>query len=691
MGHIRRHIGGGISITVLAMAIALPLKAQAERGSGALDEITIYGTRSPQISFDVPALISKIDADAPGNALAGDVADLLEFTPGVNVSGSPRREGQTISIRGFDDEAIITLIDGRRQNFESAHDGRFYLNMDLLKSVEIVKGSSSALYGGGAIGGVVAFETKDAADFLAPGENFGSTLSFGYRSGNSEYAPTLIAYGLIGNWDVLGSFSYLSSDDVEQGDGNKLDDEDSIVSGLLKLGYSFNDFHTVKIETSLLSNEGKEPNNGAGVINPNLDVDKNIEDYQVGVKYSFDNPNINWLNAKTHLYYNYTEVEETDKTGRTVGRVQTRELQTIGWTLDAQTKLGDEKLHVHVISYGVEVYRDEQEGTSSITMDGRRGGVPNAEAVNFGLYIQGETTLYTRLGDFLFIPALRFDRYESEDEAGNSQDENAFSPKVALTYKPIKHVMSFISWSRAFRAPNLTELYPTGQHFPAQTITVRGRTITLFPRNVFVENPNLKPETVDTLEIGAGINFPGLIRKDDRLSIKGSWFLSDGSDFIDADIDLRRGRTENVNVPNARIAGWEVQNELISDPLRLSWSLSYVRAVNEDTGEYLSNNVPLNLVADISSKIAMLDGLIGWRMRYAARNDRVGADDEPTGGYFVNDLYLRWNPQNTPWLKPLIVDFGIDNVFDRAYKKRFATLVEEGISVNFKLSYGYQW
>ncbi len=94
--------------------------AQDEEPPTLLDKITIssYATRSPQPTFDVPALISQVETDAPGNALAGDVADLLEFTPGVEVDNGPRRNGQTISIRGFDDEAIITLIDGRRQNCE---------------------------------------------------------------------------------------------------------------------------------------------------------------------------------------------------------------------------------------------------------------------------------------------------------------------------------------------------------------------------------------------------------------------------------------------------------------------------------------------------------------------------------------------------------------------------------------------
>lgn len=93
--------------------------AEEVHATTALDAVTVYATRSPQSTFDVPAIVSNVDPSAAGNTAAGDVGDLLEFTPGVEVDNGPRRNGQTISIRGFDDESIITLMDGRRQNFES--------------------------------------------------------------------------------------------------------------------------------------------------------------------------------------------------------------------------------------------------------------------------------------------------------------------------------------------------------------------------------------------------------------------------------------------------------------------------------------------------------------------------------------------------------------------------------------------
>lgn len=232
-----------ISLTVIHEAAA-----DDKNIIGTMDSVTVYATRSAASTFEVPAMVSRVDAEGPGTANAGTISDLLQFTPGVEVENGSRRNGQTISIRGFDNDSIITLIDGRRQNFEAAHDGRFYIDPALLKSVEIVRGASSSIYGGGGIGGVVAFDTKDASDMLEPGQKFGALTSYSYRTANGESAPLLAAYGRTGGVDLLGSIGYRRSGDIRLGDmsgksgTSTLLTKDRVTSGLviriLICGYS---------------------------------------------------------------------------------------------------------------------------------------------------------------------------------------------------------------------------------------------------------------------------------------------------------------------------------------------------------------------------------------------------------------------------------------------------------------------
>lgn len=70
------------------------------------------------------------------------------------------------------------------------------------------------------------------------------------------------------------------------------------------------------------------------------------------------------------------------------------------------------------------------------------------EATNLGFYPQDEVALETPLGAVLFIPALRFDHYESDADSGHAQNENEVSPKVSLSYKPLDGVVLFGSWAR---------------------------------------------------------------------------------------------------------------------------------------------------------------------------------------------------------------------------------------------------
>lgn len=695
-----------------AAAQAQPDRTQPDRtqtGMAQTDAITVYATRSPQAMFEVPSLVSRLEADAPGQALAHNLADFLAFLPGVNLDGGPRRNGQTLAVRGFDDEAILTLLDGRRQNFESEHDGRMFLDPALLKSVEIVRGASSAIYGGGAIGGVAAYETKSAAELLPPGQIAGARVSGGYRSANQEGATSLAAFARARNWDIMGAFAFRDSGQIAQGGGGRLEADARLVSGLVKASVSLADYHTFKWEGQLFRQSGTEPNNPQTLANQrdNLRVDKDVRDAQLSVKYAYDQPQNPWLKPRAHVYYNDTRVDETDLEGGTLGREQARVLQTIGVTLDNASRLRLGARHRHLFSYGFELYRDRQDGRSSAA--GERSGVPDAEALNYGFYLQDEVMLDTPAGRLLFIPAVRVDSYTKEDSQSRSQNRTQVSPKISLSYVPIEQLMVFGSWAQAFRAPNLTETFAIGRHFAGgapdvafgvrcpnlRAITVpappgrRPLQIRFVPNNNFVPNPGLKPETVSTMEFGAGLRGGTRAKLPGRAEVKGSWFRSDGRNFIAREIDVCAGTTQFVNIASARLSGWEVELRYAWQWLQLRLAGFAVEAENADSGAPISSNVPLTLVADAAFEIARLDSVLGWRGRFADDNDRVGAGDFPTAGYAVNDIYWRFVPRVFGPRKPVRIDFSIENVLDESYQKRFSAIREEGRSFNFRLA--LQW
>jgi len=658
---------------LLSTTVLTPAFAADEQPVTTLDTTTVYATKSKQSTFDVPAMVNTIDAEAPGNANAGMLQDLIDHQVGVEVTGGPRSNGQVVNIRGYSDEAIITLIDGRRQQFPTGHDGRQFIDPSLLKTVEIVRGSSSAIYGGGGIGGVIAFETKDAVDLLEPGQDFGISSSLLFRTGNNTVSPNVTAFGLLGNLDVVGSLTYKRAGDIDQGDGGELEAKDRIYNALVKGAYTFGDFHTASLSASIFNNDGEEPNNPAST---DAVVAKDVSDYQFSLKYEYENPEQDLIKPKLHLYYNLTKTDERDLTGTNAGRVRSRDFDTIGFTVDNQSRVGFGSTHNHTFSYGVEAYRDTLEPSSTT---GSFGGVPDAQSDTFGIYIQDEIDVRTDAGQFLIIPAIRYDHFSSEDNAGNEQSEGAFSPKLAVTYKPVPSFMVFSSVARAFRAPALIETYATGQHFPG------GGPI---PNNNYIPNPDLKPEVVTTVEIGAGVDLNNVITENDALLIKGSAYQSWGKDFITLDVDIFGGTTENINVPDAKLFGWELEGSYAYGPWTARTGLSYVEAENDNTGEYLSNSTPVTFVSDLSYTAKSIDSVLGWRMKISDDADKVEDSGTETDGYAVHDLYYRYAPQEGQF-KNLIFDFSIENLFDTDYVRKGAVVSEEGMSINARV--GYKW
>ncbi len=158
--------------------------------------------------------------------------------------------------------------------------------------------------------------------------------------------------------------------------------------------------------------------------------------------------------------------------------------------------------------------------------------------------------------------------------------------------------MVFGSYSHAFRAPEMDELFLTGVHFQ---IPVGAGVV-----NRFVPNPDLKPQRTRTLEFGAGLNFDDLIQENDKFQIKASHFRIWGTDFIDLSVTQPTlfvdcnpfipgncdGTTNSANVPNAFLAGTEVEAPYENDRVIVGASFSNLSGENTDTGANLGSLTP---------------------------------------------------------------------------------------------------
>ena len=130
-----------------------------------IETIVVIG-KTPRKVQDVVGSVSVINSGVIDKQLVHDIADLLRYEAGISMVNSGSRFGNSsIAIRGISGNRIATEIDGvpvaEQFNVGSySNSGRNYVDPELIKQVEILRGPASSTYGSDAIGGVVSFVTK---------------------------------------------------------------------------------------------------------------------------------------------------------------------------------------------------------------------------------------------------------------------------------------------------------------------------------------------------------------------------------------------------------------------------------------------------------------------------------------------------------------------------------------------------
>ncbi len=670
--------------------------AQALQASDALilEPVTVTATTNPMAAFEYPGQVTVMPREQIELLNPSSLDDIYQFIPGVQSVGGPRRTGEVPSIRGFDGPDVNVLFDGVRQNFNSGHDGRLFLDPALLSSVEVVRGPTSALYGSGGLGGTLEFRTLDASDFLAPGETMGARGRVGYASvaGEDQYSGT--TYGRSHGFDVLGSFSYRDAGDIELGDGSTLRNNESLKSGLVKGSYTGLPDH--RFDLSYLGYRGDvtEPANPQGAGSGGLS-DKNINNDTVRGAWRWTSSDHKWLDLGVLTYYVRNSVDETslaDTAENPAGTKLDRQVDTVGIKVDNRTPVAlTENIHT-LITYGTEAFRDKQDGSSSSSDDGERLGVPDADADTYAGFVQNEITfeqLFGTPGSWLLVPGLRYDHFKNDADGEPSNSDGKLSPKVGLSYLPTDWLMLFGNYAHAFRAPTFDEMYADGLHFAIPGLA----------DNFFIPNPDLKPQETVNYELGAGLRFRDVVQNGDRASLKGSYFWIDGKDFIDLQVDqpfppacfppFCNGTTQAVNVHDAELNGTEIEADYDSRRLFLALGYSYLDGEDSDTGRPLGVQQPKTLTARVGLKFPAIDSIIGWRGIFAGRLDKADPGEEQDA-YQVHDVFASWQPQ-AGLLRGLRFDAGVDNIFDKTYTQVYADVVEPGRDYKVALSYTLNW
>jgi iron complex outermembrane receptor protein len=557
-------------------------------------ETVSIATGSKQPLRRAPAVASVITAADIAATGAKDLDEVLETVPGIHVSRSPVRYASIIIIRGIGgggptNPQVLLLQNGiPLTTMYNGDKGAAWNGVPLenIARIEIIRGPGSALYGADAYSGVINIITKTAAESAG--------TQYGFRAGSFNSRDGWVQHG--GNWGEVEVAAYLrvgSTDgiketiraDAQSANDIKYGTAASLAPGSVNTGYNAVDGSLdLSLDKWRLRSSYKmrdKLQTGAGISSA-LDPTSLGRTENLLTDLSWNDPQFaqDWSAGATAsaLYYILTYPDNVMllPPGATVGPVGSptyfpdgmiggpnqweREFRFSGFA----TYSGFEN---HSLRFGaghdnLDMYKTRTNKNYTLSAT----GVP----INPGPVLD-----YTGIQPHILPHLRRVDYVVAQDEwnfakdwsmtAGVRHDRysdfgGTTNPRLALVWDATLDLTAKLLYGQAFRAPSFNEQYGINP-------VVNG-------------NPNLKPETMRTLEAA----FAWQARRDTQVNL--SLFRYDMHDIIRPVANPAPAvGTTYQNVGSQHGSGMELEAVWEAGrTLRVSGNYAYQQSIDEASG-----------------------------------------------------------------------------------------------------------
>lgn len=632
-----------------------------------LDGIVVTSTKTEQSWVEALSGSSAVDrATMDEQFQATEISTILNTIPGITTSQRASDTATSINIRGLQDFGRVNvLIEGARQNFQrTGHNanGAFYIEPEMLGSVDVTRGPTSMIYGSGAIGGVVAFRLLNADDFLKDGEYAAvrSRTSYGTNGDGRLGSGTVAARS--GNFDILGQANFRESNEYEDGGGNTIADSgDKTKSNMINARWRPAAGHQITGTLIDYTSDFVDATASAsGAITRRVST---VDNNQYTLGYTFESPTNPLIDFSAKIYRNDTVLDQE----RPTNPLQNRQfdLTTEGFDINNTSRFGSSNFKF-ALTYGVDGVYDEVK-----TRDADNGSgiafTPRGKRTLEGTFIQNQLTMF----DFVdLITALRYDRYEL-DNAVNTVEDDRVSPKVTLGVTPLAGITLFGTYAEGYRAPSTTETLIAGTHPPPAAFNL-------------LPNPNLTPEVAHNWEGGVNFKFDGVLQQNDAFRAKVVGFRNRIDDYIDAIYTDTLGNNPPVgfclpclmddtfqymNIASALIEGVELEASYDAGSWFAALSAHHITGKNEATGDRLVTVLPDRASATLGFRFLDQRLVAGTRVTVVDSHEggSVGTSASASvypasGSYTLVDLFAQYE-----FNEHATLNLNIDNVFDKEY------------------------
>lgn len=659
----------------LAMALVLlvpPVGAQDDKGyrEYSLGEIVVSEQGSAVRDIAVTNEIRTEDFEAIN---AESVADALTYVPGVQVTYG-RKYFPSVNIRGFDQNRILTLIDGVPY-YETKYGGMDLnqIGLESVARIDVVKGAPSVLYGPNALGGVVNIITKEPTEK----PHLSATVEYGLDGLDDAYKASLSHGRKVGNLNYWLSYSHREwdswdlPDDFEPREGRVTAGRKVLDTRLIedggerensdyqtdnfwgKVGFEPSEKSEIYVNFHYISSEkGDAPNlDRVNVFSDFTQFDRITAYDDWGVDLSAKHALSEKFDLQAKLYYHDHEDDYTsysDQTYSEVVAVSTYKDDILGGMLLGEYRPVD----WDALRFSLHYKRDAHEQRDLESL-------PFAESIAYtgSAGLENEMRL---LDDKLsVVVGASYDWYDvskaDEDiendgnivDSGTPGTSDEFNPMVGMTYQACDSTKLFASVAKKTRFPTLSQLYAG-------------------------DVPNLDLEAETAVNYTAGVSW----RYNDLINVEVAPFFHDISDFITRDVPPELNPyAQYINYDEVELKGVEV-NTVVTPMKDLSFKLgySYNDADNKSPGrvtdevlgvpEYTFNLGVQYIVPTIGTKLNLTLLYLGESYR------QLPTPEEPDLDVVENESYNLCNIKVTqPFLSDHMEAFlAVDNLFDEDYE-----------------------
>lgn len=572
----------------------------------ALGELVVTATISERAAAEALRPVSVMTGDDLQRQMTATVAGTLASMPGLAATRMGPAVAQPV-IRGLSGDRVLMLEDGTPVGdaSNSGADHTTALDPSSARRIEVVRGPGALLYGGNALGGVINV-IRDEIPSAMPHRLTGSaTLQTQTATGSLAGSATTV-FPIAESVPLRVEAAARTAGDLKTPVGTLLNTDGELLSGGVGTAWVA-DWGRLGASLRGYRNYYGIPGGfvGGHQEGVRIEMERVASKFRTVVDERRVGPFHNLRFDATHTWYTHREIEAGGILG-TLFDQQSTSADVLGrhdrWGPFTAGAMG-----------GRASREDFAYGGSLFTPDTRR--------FKAALYVLEEV----QLGSIQIESGLRYDwtRLDPGEDRVSDIGEirerrfHSLSGSFGILYKSASGLVLGTSVARAFRTPDVAELYSEGPHLAAFVFEVG--------------NPSLEGE------VGHGLD--AFLRfESDRLRAEVTGFHNDIRNHIYGE---DTGRLSRVRLPvyqfqgnDAVFSGFEVGVDIDAGRgMALEGVASAVKGSLKETGR------PLPLVPPLKGHVALKYERPSWYVRAEAEmadeQDRVGEFETPTRGYTV--------------------------------------------------------